>query len=273
MQKENDRYRIQFLYKPGLQLSERDARSIIGKIRATAATCFDEVPEYQVMKGGKKELSDKILAIAWKSDGTIAGFCSTLELDVKEVGKVLHLGLTCVRPECRSAGLTSILTKKAVVGYLLRNRLIGKLWITNCAAVLSSLGSVSLNFEGVYPSPFDKPIPTKKHRDIAEAIDRYYRESIFINDYAVFDRNAFVFRKSVHNTMFQKKAEDERYHHRMEHINGFYRRLMNFEEGDEVLQVGFVTSLTVLVNIARKRMIEGMMKGAMKKNRSIGIPA
>ena len=259
MLKSGKKHKVQFLYRPGHYMSEEKARELVKKLRDTASTCFNEVPEYQVMKGGKEELADKVLTVAWNTDGTIAGFCSTLELDVKGVGKVLHLGLTCVRPEARSGGLTMILTKKAVLGYVLRNRLVGKLWVTNCAAVLSSLGSVSLNFEGVYPSPFDKPVPTKKHRLIAEAIDRYYRDKIYINDYARFDNNAFVFRKSVKDTVFQKSAHDSRYHHRMDQINRYYGSLMNFDDGDEVLQVGFVTSLTALVHLYRRHKLLSMM--------------
>jgi hypothetical protein len=259
MQKKDKKYKIQLLSRPGIYLSEEKSSELVRKLRDTAKSCFDEMPDYQVMKGGKEELADKILAVAWDDDGSIAGFCSTIELDVKGVGKVLHLGLTCVRPDCRSGGLTMSLTKKAVLGYILRNRLIGKLWITNCAAVLSSLGSVSLNFEGVYPSPFERPKPTDKHRLIAEAIDKYYRDKIFINDFAYFDNNSFVFRKSVKDTVFQKSADDKRYHHRMEPINKFYRNLMDFDEGDEVLQVGFVTSLTAFVHLARRRKLMNMM--------------
>ncbi|MBN1772998.1 MAG: hypothetical protein JXB32_17140 [Deltaproteobacteria bacterium] len=70
------------------------------------------------------------------------------------MGPVLHRGLTWVRPDARGRGLTHKLTSHAGIGHLLRCRPFGRLWITNCACVLSSLGHVALNLDDVYPSPF-----------------------------------------------------------------------------------------------------------------------
>lgn len=38
-----------------------------------------------------------------------------------------------------------------------------------------------------------------------------------------------------------KEKEDERYHHRDPEITRFYQGLMNWENGDEVLQVGMLS--------------------------------
>jgi len=240
------RYRVQYLFRPGRYLGARQLAVFVGKLRDTAATCFDELPNYQVMVGTSAELSDKVLAVAWRADGAIAGFCSTVLLPVPGVGEVLHLGLTCVRPEDRRQGLTHMLTKKAVTSYLLRRKPIGKLWVTNCAAVLSSLGNVALHFDDVYPSPIGKTKPTLKHLQIARVIESRYREKMYIGPEPMFDYENFVFRGSVLNTVFQKDGADRRFHHRKEPINEFYKKIMVFEAGDEVLQVGSVSTLTAM---------------------------
>ena len=246
------RYRHQFLYFPGTSLDDEELSELVAQLRDTADTCFEVSPEYQVMVGTREELSDKVIAVAWREDGKISGFCSTVILSVEGVGRVLHLGLTCVRPEDRSNGLTHILTHKAVAGYLLRNKpVVGKLWVSNCAAVLSSLANVSKHFEQVYPSPFAGAGPSDKHIRIAEAIDRYYRDKIYINKDAVFDRNRFVFRGSVKGTVFQKKESDGRFHHRDSELNDFYKNRMDFENGDEVLQIAFASTFTAIKHLCR----------------------
>jgi len=245
-------YRYQFIYKPGVYLPDKKFSELVEKIRETAATCFEELPPYQVMMGTRDELRDKVISVAWKKDGAIAGFCSTVILKVERVGYVQHLGLTCVRPEDRSNGLTHILTHKAVAGFLMRYRpLVGRLWISNCAAVLSSLVNVSLYFEDVYPSPHNNVGLSDKHKRIAEAIDNYYRDKVYTHRDAVFDRENFVFRGSVKDTVFQKNENDIQYFHRNKPLNDFYKNRMEFHNGDEVLQVGFASTFAAVRHLIR----------------------
>jgi hypothetical protein len=174
------------------------------------------------------------------------GFCSSMLVDVPHVGTVVHLGLTCVRPESRGSGLTHLLASKLLARYILRYALFQRVWISNVACVLSSLGNVALNFEGVFPSPFGPEAPTSAHRAIAAEVDAKYRFKAAINPSAVFDPEVFVFRRSVEGTSFQKDGDDHRYHHRRDELNEFYSSLMHFEQGDEVLQVGFFSIFTAV---------------------------
>jgi hypothetical protein len=271
IKKKKTLYRYQFLYRPGLHLDDTKLRRIVDEMRRVAASCFEEIPEYQAMTGCRKELSDTVIAAAWRSNGTMAGFCSTVILHVPGVGDVQHLGLTCVRPEERSNGLTHILTHKAVAGYLMRHKpVIGKLWVSNCAAVLSSLVNVSLHFEQVYPSPFAATRLTEKHRKIAEAIDRHYRHKIYIHRDATFDTDAFVFRGSVKGTMFQKDSGETCYYHRNRELNEFYKNRMVFENGDEVLQVGYATTLAAFRHMLRNMPLP---KPGMKPKTERPLPA
>ena len=50
------------------------------------------LPEYQAMTGSRDELTDTVIAAAWRSDGTMAGFCSTVILTIAGVGDVEDLG-------------------------------------------------------------------------------------------------------------------------------------------------------------------------------------
>ena len=251
---QDKKYRIEFLYRPGVTLPDRDCRELVEEVRHVASTCFDDVPDYQIMRGTPDEVNDKALAVARRPDGKMAGFCSCVLLPVEGVGEVLHLGLTCVHPDDRSAGLTHKLTRKVILSYMVRHKPLGrKLWISNCAAVLSSLGNVAQHFEAVYPAPFEENEPMQEHYRIADAVDRLYRDKIYIMEDAVFDPETFVFRGSVRDTVFQKEEEDVRYHHRKPKLNDYYKDRMNFQDGDEVLQIGFTSALTPLKHMLRRR--------------------
>lgn len=237
-------YQIQFLYRPGKNLSLGQFETLAGELRECAATCFEEVPAYQCLVETREALSDKVLAVAWRRDGHIGGFCSAVLLPVEGVGEVFHLGLTCVRPEDRSAGLTHILTSKVAVEYLLRRRPFSKVWLTNAACVLSSLGNVALHFDEVYPGPEFAERPGEKHLRIARAISEDHREKMFVHTDACFDEDAFVFRRANAGNCFQKKAQDTRFHHRRADLNDYYSGLMGWSDGDVVLQVGSFSLLT-----------------------------
>lgn len=246
-------YTIEFLHRPGVTHNDLALQSLVAELREVAEPCFSDIPEYQCLAGTREELADKVITIARRSDGTAAGFCSAVLLPVEGIGDVFHLGLTCVRPEDRSAGLTHKLTSKVVIQYLVKHKPLSKVWVSNCACVLSSLGNVALNFEDVYPSPyFSRGVPSKKHERIALSINSLYRDKIYIRGEAKFDTRKFVFRGSVQDTCFQKARNDSRFHHRDLTLNDYYSDLMSWSDGDEVLQIGSVSLLTGVKYYAKK---------------------
>ena len=263
-------YRLECLLRPGLHLSDKKFRRLHRQVLDVASDCFDEIPRYQIMVGTREEWSDKVVAFAWRRDGKLAGFCSTVILWIPGVGKILHLGLTCVRKSDRSAGLTHMLTKKAIGAYLVRHKPVGKLWISNCAAVLSSLGNVAKHFKDIYPAPGGLAAPRVEHFLIAAAINTAYRKKIYIMDDAIFDADNFVFRGSVKDTVFQKSDEDARFHHRQQGLNDYYRGLMDFENGDEVLQIGYASTFAQLSYQLRRKV--RMRKAQKTAAAAPGIP-
>ncbi len=259
------KYFFEYVEYPGRYLSDTKLIPLVKDIRDCATTCFDELPNYQCIKGTREELSDKIISLAYREDGVLAGFCSTVVLPVKYIGKVLHLGLTCVRPEDRGGKLTHKLMTKVLVNYIFRKSPFNKVWISNCACVLSSLGNVAIYFENVFPSPFGSKEPSFKHHLIANTINTLYREKMYILPDAKFDYNNFVFRGSVINTPFQKSTSDRQYNHRFGFSNNYYNNIMNIDKGDEVLQIGTVSAFSLIKYFHRLKRI--------KRMKSIQLPA
>lgn len=240
------------LFYPGKYLSDEKLAVLVAELRNVAKECFDECPSYQALTGEREELERAVIILARDKKGDVLGFCSALVLQVEEVGNVLHLGLTCVHPAARGRKLTHKLTSKLLIKYLLKESPLSETWITNCACVISSLGNVAMYFEGLYPSPFGLEAPDYTHLNIAREIDRKYRAPIAINETAKFNINTFIFEGSVDGTVFEKDPQDLRFHHRNKELTSYYQGILNFERGDEVLQVGKVSLLTFPKYIARK---------------------
>lgn len=248
------RYRYDILHRPGARLDDAALAALCAELREVGETSLTPLPDYQVFLGTREALADKVISLARRADGTLAGFCSAVLLDVEGVrGEVLHLGLTCVRPEDRSGGLTGLLASRLLLRYLVTRRPLQRIWVTNVACVLSSLGNFSRHFRDVHPAPgsTERGIPREAWL-IAEAFDRRHRHHAYIQPPAVFDRETFVFRGSGRGTAFQKDAGDRRFHHRDAELNRFYAERLRFDDGDEMLQVGTL-SLGDLVRYALRR--------------------
>lgn len=230
-------YTIQFFHRPGRCWSDDELARFNRELNDIAADCFRQVPRYQCLTGNREELKRNVITIARDNRGDAVGFCSAVILEVDGYENILHLGLTCIKKSARSMGLTHRLTSKLVMLYLFKTSFFKAIWITNVACVLSSLGNIALHFENVFPSPFGKADPSPDHLRIAKAIDEQFRGPVAINPDSVFDERHFVFRGSVDKTVFQKSAKDTRYYHRNPNLTHFYKKRMNFKNGDEVVQV------------------------------------
>ncbi|MCB9557399.1 MAG: hypothetical protein H6707_14930 [Deltaproteobacteria bacterium] len=248
-------FQIELLERPGVSLDDAALAELVSELRMVAATCFDDAPSYQCLSGNREELKRCVIAVARDRQGRLRAFCSSLLLDVEGVGAVLHLGLTCVEPGVRGRALPRKLLVKLIARYYFRRVFPRRMWVSNVACVLSSLGNVALGFDGVYPSPFGPARPTATHQKIASAISDNYRQAIYIDQDAQFDTDTFVFRASVRDTMFQKDRDDSRYLHRSSVLNDYYGDLMSFDNGDEVCQVGYITAVSMLRYAVRRKTV------------------
>ncbi len=114
-------------------------------------------------------------------------------------------------------------------------------WFTNISCVSRILSTIARNLGDVYPSP-NNLSPSSTHLHIARwvASSPIARQAMFVHPDAQFDEKTFVMRGSGKGSIFEKQEHDKRYHHHEGVVNDFYLDRMDFEEGDEVLQVGTV---------------------------------
>lgn len=263
-------FNYQTIFYPGKKFNDEQLKILVRELREVASLCFPETPNYQSLTGERTELERAVITTARDKKGNLIGFCSALVLPVESVGNVFHTGLTCVHPSARGKKLTHKLTSKLLLKYLLKESLFKETWMTNCACVLSSIGNVALYFEDIYPSPYGLEVPTMTHVNIAKAISKKYREPIAINESANFNLKTFVFEGSVEGTLFEKDGGDTRFHHRDKKLTKYYQDLLDFDRGDEVLQVGKISLMTFPKYMAKTAMKKTKRKWMSLTDKSEG---
>lgn len=224
-------------------MTDEELNGLHQELTEVALECFDSIPDYNCLSGRRSEYSRLIIVVSRDAQNRMNGFCSSCILDAGELGTIYDLGLTCVSPRARGLGLTHKFTTKVVMYYVVRYSPFKPVWISNVACVLSSLGNIALHMEEVFPSPF-KEAPLPHQQKLANYIDKHFRKELYISPDATFVESNFVFKGSVPGTMFEKSAEDIKLYHRNKKLNNYYKDLMDFQNGDEVLQIAKVSLLT-----------------------------
>lgn len=233
--------------RPGKTLPPNERTRLASDLRACAALSLHPLPDYQCIASAPDALNDKlIVTIRRTHDAAIVAFMSAVYLAIPADPDtddapltVVHTGLTCIIPGLRRTGLLKPLFLRATL-HLREHATEHGLWLTSLAEVPSSLGSVLQYATCVYPAP-GAPPPSSTHLRIADAVSARFRGTMRIAPEAVFDRAQFMFRGSnAPGSCFRKDALDLRWRHRDEAVNAFYAGILGRNEGNEVLQVGFL---------------------------------
>jgi hypothetical protein len=253
-------YTVECYIRPGLSWSLEKQRDFVAELRGVVMESFcltheSQLPAYQCCVWPDEAsqgagLNDKVIAVArervqWPSKrrGKMLAFNSAVLFSIPGLSSpILHLGLTCIIPSARSYGLTRVFTTRIVIQAFLRFSAFRSenLWITSLACVVSSLGSVARGFDAVWPSPeYPHVPPSNMYAHIANSIAESpsIREAMYIPSDCIYDPDMSVFRGSVKGTVFAKERDDKRYRFRDKETHSFYESRINWERGDEVLQV------------------------------------
>jgi hypothetical protein len=112
-------------------------------------------------------------------------------------------------------------------------------WISNVTQVPAVLGLVDTGFANVYPSLRHNTVPTFAHLTIARQIMRHHRDAFGVGPEATFDAERFVVANSYTGGSDNlKKSFDEAAQHRVEAYNALCRAQLDYERGDDFLQLG-----------------------------------
>ncbi|MBR0790386.1 hypothetical protein JQ631_15005 [Bradyrhizobium manausense] len=228
---------------PGLSLSHDELDHLVAQLRTVAAKTLpaDELT-YGIFSGERERLSRAIVTLISEEDsGRPIAFNALSVMQVELDGAstdVTHLGLVMVDPDARGQGLSWVLYGLTTLVLFLRDGLRPR-WISNVTQVPSVVGMVSETFSDVYPSPRPEARQSFAHLQLARGIIRQHRSVFGVGDDAGFDESRFVITAAyTGGSDALKKTFDEAPKHRDSRYADFCARELNYERGDDVLQIG-----------------------------------
>jgi GNAT superfamily N-acetyltransferase len=244
-----DSLSVRIVERPGRWMSPDDTAKLIGQVRSvTRSVLGGQDLDYGVFGGERQTLERAVITLlAERSGGKPIGFNTLSLLRVPLRGRevdIIHLGLAMVDPAYRGRGLSAILYGLTCMLIFFRNQF-RPIWITNVSQVPSVIGLVTETFSNVFPSPDPRKHRSYDHLVIAREMMRSHRKVFGVGDDAAFDEQRFVITNAYTGGSDNlKKSFAEAQHHRIEAYNQMCQRELDYEMGDDFLQVGQIDLAT-----------------------------
>lgn len=241
--------RVRVLERPGLWLPlDQQERLVADMRRVVRSLGVGDLP-YGLLAGDRPQLDRAILTmIEDRATGTPVAFNAMQALDCSLHGQpidVLHLGLTAVDPAYRNRGVAWILSGFTTFLMFVKNGL-QPYWISNVTQVPAVLGMMCEAAANVYPCPHPGARRSFDHVVLAHEIMRRHRSAFGVGPDAVFDAERFVILNSyTGGSDHLKKRWEDAPRHRDERYNAMCRSELNYERGDDFLQLGQVNLFTL----------------------------
>lgn len=232
---------VRIMERPGRWMSDAQLAQLSADLRAIAAKALDHGSlTYGVFAADRARMCDTIVTLVTLRDGTPIAFNAlavmTLETQPEPVD-VLHLGLVMVDPDQRSGGLSWVLYGLTCFLLFVRNQF-RPLWISNVTQVPAVVGMVSEMFSDIWPKPHAER-RTLNHVLMARRIMDQHRHVFGVGADATFDEARFVITNAYTGGSDDlKKTWDAAPKHRDAVFNDFCAAELDYDRGDDVLQLG-----------------------------------
>jgi len=198
-----------------------------------------------VLTGDKARLDSTIVTVVYTDDSRPIAFNALAVLDCELRGQpleVLHLGLVVIDPEYRAGGLSGVLYGLSVFLVSARRQL-RPLWISNVTQVPAVFGMVAANFKNVFPNGKIGARQRYDHLHLARQIMSKHRRVFGVGPDAEFDEARSIIRNSYTGGSDNlKKSFEEAPKHRVETFNKICRDSLDYDRGDDFLQIGQFTA-------------------------------
>jgi GNAT superfamily N-acetyltransferase len=237
----NSGARARILEYPGRWMPEAEREQLLRDLRAVVAGSIERGSlSYGVLTGERAAWERAVLTIIY-ADGAPVAFNALSVLPCELRGRpvdVLHLGLALVRSDYRGRGLSSVLYGLTCFLMFARRQL-RPLWISNVTQVPAVFGLVGEYFEEVFPSAKPGARRSYDHLVLAREIMRKHRVVFGVGPEAGFDEARFVITDSYTggSDNLKKRFEDAQAS-RLPAFNDMCRRELDYERGDDFLQIG-----------------------------------
>lgn len=228
---------------PGLWMETNELTKLRDELTAIAmATLSKDILDYGIFSKTSDALKRSIITIIYEKETQKPIAFNALALIDFNLGEkpisVLHLGLVMIDPDARSKGLSWVLYGLTCVFLFLRNQL-RPIWVSNVTQVPAVVGMVSDTFSEVYPKPASDNRRTLTHLLIAREIMAHHRHVFGVGEDAEFNEEQFIIQNAYTGGSDNlKKPFKEATKHRDETYNDFCEQALNYNRGDDVMQLG-----------------------------------
>jgi len=234
---------VRIVERPGLWMPADETAKMVAEFGCVVSRALGgRGLRYGVFTGDKASLQQAVVTLLHEpSSGRSIAFNALSLLRVQLRGRdvdVIHLGLAMVDPDFRGRGLSAVLYGLTCLLLFFRNQL-RPIWITNVSQVPSMVGLVTETFSNVFPSPDPRKRRSYDHLVIAREIMKHHRAVFGVATEAGFDEQRFVITNAYTGGSDDlKKPFADTPLHRIEAYNQMCHRELDYEIGDDFLQIG-----------------------------------
>ncbi len=235
--------------RPGKWMPAKDLDALIADLRQVAGQSLAAgTLGYGVFSADRSRMEQSIITLVRdQATGQPLAFNALVVMDFELAGRpvqVLHLGLVMIDPSVRGRGLSWILYGLTCFLLFLRNRL-RPLWVSNVTQVPAVAGMVSESFSEVFPGPEPGPRRSLTHLLLARQIMQGKRPLFGVGPEAGFDETRFVITNAyTGGSQALKKTFAQVPLHRDAAYNAFCAERLDYDRGDDLLQIGQITLRT-----------------------------
>jgi len=237
--------RVRIVERPGRWMPAADLDALITDLQRIVRSATPAgTLAYGAASGDRDRLDDAIITIVYDRAGAPIAFNALTLLDCELRGRpveVLHLGLVMVDPAHRAGGLSGVLYGLTAFLLFARRRL-RTLWVSNVTQVPAVFGMVSESFHLVFPTANASDGQSYDHLHLARQVMTRHRRVFGVGDDAEFDETRAIIRNAYTGGSDNlKKTYDAALKHRNDRYNDACRVALDYDRGDDFLQIGQVT--------------------------------
>lgn len=264
-----NQFETRIVERPGKWMSKEDLTALCEDLITVASkTLARGSLTYGVFSGDQERLKSTVITLVRRKDtGQPVAFNALALMDITSMAEpmeVLHLGLVMIDPDQQSRGLSWVLYGLTCILLFFRNQM-RPLWVSNVTQVPAIVGMVAETFGDVFPTPERRKQRSLQHLLLARTIMADRRHVFGVGEDAEFDEDRFVITNAYTGGSDDlKKTFDEAPHHRNEIYNAFCKDMLDYDRGDDVLQLGQIDLATAV----------GYLKNSVPRSSlaSVGVP-
>jgi hypothetical protein len=230
--------------RPGAWCSDEQLSKLVDDLRMVAKAGQEgrEIPSYGPLTGERKDLRNRIISVAYdRRLQRPVGFSAQSYLHVREDAfstEVVHLGLIYVDPTYQGKSVSYLLSLLPSVLIIIKSGF-RDTWVSSVSQVPAVVGLVAANFANVYPSHDAVIKQSFMHKKLGQLIMEQHREVFGVGYDAEYDSAEQIIRNSyTGGSDNMKKVFAEATPHRLDAVNAMCEQKLNYERGDDFLQLG-----------------------------------